>query len=1662
MSMTKDAASRSGSYVRLSRAGSEVREERWGQDRLVLANQIHNLLVTIRSSGRFGAKARFLDAGYVAEHPLLLQLKALQRQVMTPTLVRHISEERILQPFCDLCSSSEMNETVVGVALTSLSNLIDLRCTFITKDGLKKVIFSTRTRKGELADSTTYEVVLARRLQLCVSCASHPSASALPERLYVDMVRRAYTLATHPGTSPLLRRTAEQAMKSIASSLYTFVVEHKRINTKLDDSGRMEEELGLSGTFMLRYICSLINGVDEEEDSTKSNPRSDTKGPSKVAVVQLEGLWLVQAMLFVVKDYLCEAGWEDLLYGVQHDLCRALLANGVNTENVIVLSQILRTVHIVVKTASMRVVPQTFSFIKALHLDPIMRITEDLRTGQTSPGNVASPRVAAAAVPPLPNGPALHLSASQVLELYERRELLLESLVEFCSDANFAAFCYAQYDLSRRFLPLLDRLCNVLVENCFYMSDRESPGGARKGERIGYAGDFGVEEALNQMDVLALEAINGLLRQTTLMIAQPGSPAPELTVFIEARLEEKKLLMEFASLFCSDAAKDGIPFLLREATRVPAGSPLLTGKGVGGVNTPALIIEEPAGGREVGACLFRLSDILDKRALGDYLGDLGREPAAPSPENTPDYAAALATWEAERAKDHLKAGTVRFYEEQLKGFLGGFNYRNKSLLSCIRETAYRMCMPGEAQKIDRVMEAFAKMWASSNHDVGKEINPFCSEQGPFILAFSLIMLNTDQHSGKMNKPMTQEDFRRVHRDSDGGNSLPEEYLNHLFDDVKLHPIIMAEMINAGFTNDVTWSLEMQEHGLPVGTVRRDAILGCSMQSTSSNNSELGFIQALHPFIFRAVWKYGLTVYSNTLESCRPLLEYDATEGEGYTNGDSSNSEATLSTAENACNSALDGLCHLARAAAHFGLASAVDRVILVILSQVPLDMKDPHGSLVRLGGQRFPLRCLEKLLHLLKECLPVVMDSWEALGHLFCKLFLLGMFAKDPKATPETTELWEELCGNPGIVVSGARRAQSEVGWFAALWVSSTSPERARAQESEERRAMDRVKAILPTIEEFLLMIDSLAERPHQQFTRALCDEGALKTRTTAKSYAASYTMILVTEVAVRRLGDSVVVDRYAKFCQQVTSSVFAVFEQPKYANSSSSSSSIGASKAHGPVDDDFSLVELGHPMSADAYTYWQLVAARVVGAVVRAIKHFACNALSRDVALQILSLLTTAPVKAFNAAVAPTLSSALMEFLVEPHYLTHIPPHGLLEGLLNALCVTITTCDNPLVQWRTRKAFAALVTRGLYDPLDDSESVVNALVACALEAPSVDAAISPSVPPPPAAAAATSTSSAVAASGLLPSELLQKGPLESFADMITLVCRRLAATHNKGAVYAVGTDWYRPWIASLRGLCGLVVLSRPYRDRSDALLCLQRCLLDSEIKHLPATAVAALYEDAIFPLTEQMCAPSSSSSSSRISPPQGAKPPSGVSVNTPAMQSFVTSLFSPLAPLPPSRRAVTSNNAVRAPGITKDARLVTIDLKCRIVGLLPKVFLHYMKSLSETPEILQELWQRILGTLYALYTAPTDGVLADAEGTTRDPKESAKTIGVAEDEAALREAIQETVKNMIYVLAATLGEVEGVQILRRTPYFWTSTKNLLRTFDFAEPLLVFIEGLES
>ncbi|KAK4783902.1 hypothetical protein SAY86_018270 [Trapa natans] len=148
------------------------------------------------------------------------------------------------------------------------------------------------------------------------------------------------------------------------------------------------------------------------------------------------------------------------------------------------------------------------------------------------------------------------------------------------------------------------------------------------------------------------------------------------------------------------------------------------------------------------ASFFRFTPGLEKVSIGDYLGD-------------PD----------------------EFHIMVLKEFTDTFEFSGMVLDTALRTYLETFRLPGESQKIHRIIEAFADRYYDQQSS-----ETFASKDAVLVLSYSIIMLNTDQHNPQVKKKMTEEEFIRNNRAINGGNDLPREYLSELFHSISTNEI----------------------------------------------------------------------------------------------------------------------------------------------------------------------------------------------------------------------------------------------------------------------------------------------------------------------------------------------------------------------------------------------------------------------------------------------------------------------------------------------------------------------------------------------------------------------------------------------------------------------------------------------------------------------------------------------------------------------------------------------------------------------------------------------------------------------------------------------------------------------------------------------------------
>ena len=78
-------------------------------------------------------------------------------------------------------------------------------------------------------------------------------------------------------------------------------------------------------------------------------------------------------------------------------------------------------------------------------------------------------------------------------------------------------------------------------------------------------------------------------------------------------------------------------------------------------------------------------------------------------------------------------------------FVDQIDFSGMEFVAAPRHLLSKFRLPGEAQKIDRIMEKFAGRYVENN----KHLDIFASADAAYVLAYSIIMLTTDLHSSQV-------------------------------------------------------------------------------------------------------------------------------------------------------------------------------------------------------------------------------------------------------------------------------------------------------------------------------------------------------------------------------------------------------------------------------------------------------------------------------------------------------------------------------------------------------------------------------------------------------------------------------------------------------------------------------------------------------------------------------------------------------------------------------------------------------------------------------------------------------------------------------------------------------------------------------------------------
>jgi hypothetical protein len=155
--------------------------------------------------------------------------------------------------------------------------------------------------------------------------------------------------------------------------------------------------------------------------------------------------------------------------------------------------------------------------------------------------------------------------------------------------------------------------------------------------------------------------------------------------------------------------------------------------------------------------------------------------SAQSPEGIASFLITNARWLNESQVADYLGGEKN--EAVLNAYIAErYTFTGQSLIDAIRHFLGTCQLPVEGQKVTRFMEGFAARYYEGNP------HTFADRDAVNMLAVAMVMLNTDLHNPKIpaRNKMTEEQFIRNLRGTNGGADFPRELLSEIYRDLRDH------------------------------------------------------------------------------------------------------------------------------------------------------------------------------------------------------------------------------------------------------------------------------------------------------------------------------------------------------------------------------------------------------------------------------------------------------------------------------------------------------------------------------------------------------------------------------------------------------------------------------------------------------------------------------------------------------------------------------------------------------------------------------------------------------------------------------------------------------------------------------------------------------------
>eukprot|EP01138_Halocafeteria_seosinensis_P010884 gb/GECG01011117.1/.p1 GENE.gb/GECG01011117.1/~~gb/GECG01011117.1/.p1 ORF type:complete len:2015 (+),score=275.06 gb/GECG01011117.1/:1-6045(+) len=706
-----------------------------------IKGEIHNVLSVMRLNQRWASEARFRkEIPLQSETPLLRSFKTLHNYLQRLVDINDVDTVFYLQPFLDVIASKDTSGPLTEMALSAVNKFLLYgfvhpqapRC----REAVNKIAEAATQCRFESSSSTDDEATLMKLLELLVNCLRSVAGPLLTDERVWQVTVCCFRIANIDRASYLLQKNAESTLTHVILTVFS----------RIDD---LEDTIGESETDLLREAESHVMSGEQRGGSIAEHASTDKEGVSPRAEHD-------------DRQQSCEADSQQSDSDYGHPSTRSARSSSLTVGHVrgntrhpygsCVLTKMLswlsrmtdpsqntkytrivglRLINIALETAGASLAKFS-SIVKVVQTELCKFLVQNSREEELT---VLSPTLRV--VFNLFNSLKEHLKVQlevffTSVHLYladsttarpEQKELALESLLEFCREPALMLDLYINYDCDVACTNLFETLCRCLCRNAV-----PENGPLTSLHVLSLEGVLAVVENMARRCAIAARMANSESQQPEEESSTAGEELP-----LE-QLRQQKHLKKRMGLAATRFNREGI----RHNNWIPY---------VQDIN----LLPIPSTPDSV-ANFFRECTGLDSTIIGDYLSQPDDEKHA-------------------------------FHTAVRKAYLSTFSFTDRGIDDALREFLGCFRLPGEAQKIERLMSAFAEKYFAQ-----QEETPLKNEDTAFILSYSIIMLQTDLHNPQVSRKMTEEEFIKNNRGINDGADLPREYLQNIYRSVQKNGI----------------------------------------------------------------------------------------------------------------------------------------------------------------------------------------------------------------------------------------------------------------------------------------------------------------------------------------------------------------------------------------------------------------------------------------------------------------------------------------------------------------------------------------------------------------------------------------------------------------------------------------------------------------------------------------------------------------------------------------------------------------------------------------------------------------------------------------------------------------------------------------------------------